>query len=450
MLKKLIIIMISIVSLYGQSNETYLNIDSTQDTQTIVLTHNTYKILIFQKRLQDIRLSSSDILSVNFEDGNTPLSQIKAFAKGTGLVNMLIKFSDNTTKQINFKIIQDIREVRSLIKTIASDVELLQINDSIILKGKVQTNKIKDKILLILKESLSSSKIVNLLKVIEPDKMVRLKLYVAQIDNDKGELLKNNWSFGGSETSGTTTNTASVTMLNAVTLSGGLGVMANTLGSKFNAGLTLNYIKKNNVGRILDETELITLENQSSDFLAGGTIRIKTSSTSADGQPISGVEKIEHGLTMSITVKEIINDKYVHIEIDTGLSDPDWINTVDNIPSMKNKTIKTNIIVENQSTIVLGGLKKTNKTENIEKIPLLGDIPLVGFLFRSKEFIDDKNELVFFITPTIIGSDTPTQEKLLNSTKKRVLVKHKNIKENSKSIEIHKHNKKINEMFGIN
>ncbi len=462
MFKKLKIIVICVVSLYGGSDGTYIKIDDTKNNNTIVLTHNTYKVLIFSKRLKDIRLSSSDILSINFEEGNTPLTQIKAFAKSAGLVNMLVKFSDNTTKQLNFKIIQDIKAVRVIINALASEVELLQINDSVVLKGKVQTNKIKDKILLLLKDTLPDLKVINLMKTVHPDKMVRLKLYIAEINNNEGETIKNDWSLSNFNDGKTSASIVS-TMLNAVTLSGGITATANRLGSKFNTGLTLNYLKTNGVAKILDETTLITLEDKESEFLAGGNLLIETATTSAEGQPVSAIQEFSYGLELKITVKEIINNKFITLVIDTKSSTLDNINGVGALPAIKEKSIKTNVVVEDKSTIVLGGLINNSNAKDWEKIPLLGDIPIIGKLFQSKDFKEGKSELVFFITPTIVSTETNNQKELYGNFKDKIIIPIKK-EENENNItkeeviiddkqpltnkELHK--KRLNEIFGIN
>ncbi len=422
MFKKIILIILCALALFGSVKQndydTYITVGDKTKNKTILLNKNRYKILTFKKRIKDIRVSNSGFVGINFTDSSlAPLTQIKVLAKKLGLINLLITFYDNSTKQINIKIIRDIQDVKDVISSISPTVKLVQIDSSIILKGEVKTNKLKDKILLVLKDSLPKVKVINLLKVINPDKMVRIKLYVAQIDNDKGEELKNHWNFQGN--SGSTST--SITMLDAVTLTGGLSVMATKLGSKFSAGSTLNYIKKNNAGRVLDETTLIALENQSSDFVSGGTLLIETSSTSKDGQPVSSIKEIKHGLTMKLTIKEIVNNEYIHMDIETGLSNPEWSQKIGDIPSTTNKSIKTKIIVKNRNTLVLGGLIKTDKTKTEEKIPLLGDIPLLGFLFRSKTQNNSKTELVFFITPTIIDNSSKTEIKKLDDTKNKII-----------------------------
>ena len=72
------------------------------------------------------------------------------------------------------------------------------------------------------------------------------------------------------------------------------------------------------------------------------------------------------------------------------------------IPSIKTNRIKTQVLVNNGETIVLGGVFQTVVSESVEKTPILGDLPWLGSLFRNKTKQDDKQELLIFITPRLI------------------------------------------------
>ncbi len=150
---------------------------------------------------------------------------------------------------------------------------------------------------------------------------------------------------------------------------------------------------------ILDETTLLTLEDQNATFHAGGTIYLKISTTTSQGVPTTEVRNINYGLQLDIKAQNIVNNDYVSLDINTKSTQIDWVNTVDGIPSFTEKSIKTNVIVGNGSTIVLGGLISSS-SQDVDKIPLLGDIPILGALFTSKAFREGKSELVFFILLT--------------------------------------------------
>ena len=113
---------------------------------------------------------------------------------------------------------------------------------------------------------------------------------------------------------------------------------------------------------------------------------------------------------MKINVQQIIDDKFIKLLINTESSTiDDDIQRVDDIPAIKNKTINTNVIVRNLSTIVLGGLLNIGDTNYEEKIPLLGDIPLLGKIFTSSADNTDNKELVFFVTPEIVDPKNNSQ-----------------------------------------
>ncbi len=450
----IITILIFTISLLANDN-IYTIKEHNLNGKIITIENDNYKIFTFSKRIIDIRLSKSDILSVTFpEDKLNPLSKIKIFAKKVGSANALITFSDNTTNLIYFNIISDIRETRMIIRGIDKGVKITQVNNSIILKGNVKNNKSKENILLLLKDTLPDMKVIDLIKVELPDKMVRLKLYVVEINNNDGETIKNNWTFSTSNNAGASLS-VTTSMLNAVTLSGGITAVANRLGNTFNTGLTLNYLKTNGVANILDETTLLTLEKKESNFLAGGTLLIETSGVSADGQPVSTISEVNYGLELNINVDEIINNKYVKLSINTSSSTLDTVNGVGTMPAKKEKSIKTNVIAQDGATIVLGGLINNNNSKDWEKIPFLGDLPIIGKLFQSKAFIDGKSELIFFITPTIVSTESNNQALEYTNFKNRIIKKDRIIKktdsaskkQNLTNEELHK--QRIQTMFDI-
>jgi len=72
------------------------------------------------------------------------------------------------------------------------------------------------------------------------------------------------------------------------------------------------------------------------------------------------------------------------------------------VPSIDTRAVETQVLVEDGQTVVLGGIYETERRETINKVPFLGDIPVVGFFFRSKEMRNDKSELLIFVTPRIL------------------------------------------------
>ncbi|MBF0595658.1 MAG: secretin and TonB N-terminal domain-containing protein [Candidatus Omnitrophica bacterium] len=132
-----------------------------------------------------------------------------------------------------------------------------------------------------------------------------------------------------------------------------------------------------------------------------------TSTTSAQ------VSFIELGVQLEVT--PIINDEgFVTMRIKPEISSQDGEVTYyiasgvqNTVPNVARTTAETNVMVKDGTTIVIGGLRKDEKVKTTAKVPLLGDIPLIGLAFRSKSDKTEKDEIVVFITPHIISGDTP-------------------------------------------
>ena len=81
----------------------------------------------------------------------------------------------------------------------------------------------------------------------------------------------------------------------------------------------------------------------------------------------------------------------------------DWTNAVLGNPPIKSSVVETNVVVENGGTVVVGGVYITNTQNSVEKVPLLGDIPVLGWMFKYKNEIGKRRELLVFITPRVIS-----------------------------------------------
>ncbi len=104
-------------------------------------------------------------------------------------------------------------------------------------------------------------------------------------------------------------------------------------------------------------------------------------------------------LSLKVTPK-ITPDDNVNLKIDLN---NDTVGTVYNgVPSINTNKVTTQVLVENGGTVVVGGIYTQDITDSVNKVPLLGDIPLVGWLFKNQQYSDNKSELLVFITPKIL------------------------------------------------
>lgn len=157
---------------------------------------------------------------------------------------------------------------------------------------------------------------------------------------------------------------------------------------------------------ILSNPRITTLNNQEAEILVGSTEPYVTTMTATP------VNFIEVGVKLFVTPM-IHQDNFITMKIKPEVSSVTRnITTANNntIPVVETSEAETTVSVKNGVTIVIGGLIKDEKIQSIKKIPVLGDLPLVGFAFRNQDKLIRKTELVIFLTPKIITADVPTDE----------------------------------------
>ncbi len=197
---------------------------------------------------------------------------------------------------------------------------------------------------------------------------------------------------------------------------GGLGVGGAGLvysifgrGSKFNA--IFNAFAKKNLINIVSTPHIIVLDGKDANINVGTEVPVVSSETTAPdltggGQQPSILRNVQYRSTgVILSVKPVVlSEGMLNIEISQELSEAQN-NTVSNIdsPIILNRSIKTNLTLKSGDTVLLGGLISTNNSRGESKVPILGDIPYIGHLFKTNSKGLTKTELVIQITPYILN-----------------------------------------------
>ncbi len=158
---------------------------------------------------------------------------------------------------------------------------------------------------------------------------------------------------------------------------------------------------------VLSAPRLLTSDNEEAEIVVGSNVPIITSkSKDNDGNPINSVERQDVALTLRFTPQVTEGDLVrlkVYQEISDVVPSSQSVGTVDEVgPTFKKRLLKNSIVARDGKTVVLGGLFQTDRTEIKTKVPLLGDIPILGHLFRSSSSNEVKTSLLIFITPKVI------------------------------------------------
>lgn len=179
-----------------------------------------------------------------------------------------------------------------------------------------------------------------------------------------------------------------------------------------NFGALITALSANTKSNLLSTPSLLTLDNQKAEILVGQNVPFQTGSftTSASGadNPFTTIERQDIGVTLKVT-PHINEGASLRLEIEQEISSiaPSATLTSQAVDLITNKrSIKSTILAEDGQVIVLGGLIQDDVTHSDSKIPLLGDIPLLGRLFRSSKDTHIKRNLMVFLRPTVIRNAT--------------------------------------------
>lgn len=209
---------------------------------------------------------------------------------------------------------------------------------------------------------------------------------------------------------GTNFGTITPLMQNPLSLPPGmfLGAVKGTITFNnetfLNVGALVRALQKTGDVNVLSTPHLLTTDNEEAEIVVSDNIPFQTSQKfDSNGNPIYTFEYRDVGLTLRIT-PQINEDDFVKLKLFQEISQivSTTTGTSVNAPTTTRRSAKTTVVVKDNTTVVIGGLIKDNSEANISSVPCLGDIPVLGYLFRTSKNQKKKTNLLIFLTPHII------------------------------------------------
>jgi len=193
----------------------------------------------------------------------------------------------------------------------------------------------------------------------------------------------------------------------ATSLASIAGGVAGYVGSDW--AMILQALSSTSTSNILATPSLTTLDNQEASFIVGDEVPVLTGSTSSSSNdnPFQTIERKEVGIKLKVT-PQINEGDSVQMVIEQEVSSIQGQTTVDVV--FATRSVKTTVLAKSGETIVIGGLIDEEVNETVDKVPILGDIPYLGWLFRSTKSSTEKRNLMIFLRATIIRDDQTMME----------------------------------------
>ncbi len=191
-------------------------------------------------------------------------------------------------------------------------------------------------------------------------------------------------------------------------LSGSAGLLSAIKNST--NGISIDLEKNDGLIKILAEPNLVAISGQEASFLAGGKIFIPVSrANNATGGSTITLEEKDYGVGVKCT-PTVLEGGRIHLKVAPEVSELSQtgspFTTVGGstavLPSFTTRRAQTTVQLMDGQSLAIAGLIKNNVTESVRKLPFLGDVPILGPLFRSSEFQGDRSELMFVITPRLV------------------------------------------------
>ncbi len=164
----------------------------------------------------------------------------------------------------------------------------------------------------------------------------------------------------------------------------------------------INALAQTGAAVVLAQPQLLARSGATAEFLAGGEVPYST--VDANGNTNTAFKP--YGVSLRIT-PQIERNGVVRSRIEVEVSSVDNALSVPNGPSLKTRRAVTEFNVRSGQTLVLAGFLSREATQNIDKVPGLGDIPILGRLFKSSRFQRHETELAIFVTPVLVSADHP-------------------------------------------
>jgi pilus assembly protein CpaC len=369
------------------------------------------RVINFDRKIGRFSVSNPDVAEAVLVAPDQVLVNGKAF----GQVNF-IAWEKESGKFLVFDVFvrANLSLIDSQIRALfpKDDIRLSQANGSVVISGSVKnplTATQAEKVV-----QAAGFQTVNMLTSPVADKaQVQLQVRVAEVSRTKMRELAPSYGFAHDTTGGYLNTGNGPSALQSFTQNPITTTLETVLSPSLNLFIgngasgpfgLLRALKSVGAIRSLAEPNMIAMDGEQASFLAGGEFPVPIVQNSGDKVAIAIVFK-EYGVRLNFK-PTIIDEDHIRLEMEPEVSTIDFANGVKLdgflIPALKTRRAKTGVELRDGESFALGGLLNNNETQTFSKVPLAGDIPVIGQLFKSKSFQKEETELMFIVTAQLV------------------------------------------------
>lgn len=376
---------------------------------------NKSQILTTKLPFKTINVANPEIADFNTVDQYT----ILVTAKKTGATQFTVWDVGGLSQTIDVAVVSDLEALQVQLDKIFPDagIQATNVNGTIALRGRVKSLEIAKQA-----EAIAapySDSVLNFLEI-AGGQQVMLQVRFAEVSRTASTQLGfNGFATNGSDFSAGVNQGAGANPTGGLAL-GADDLVINPAVTVFGAGHIGNYafesfvqaLRRNNLLRVLAEPNVIASSGEQASFLAGGEFPIPVPQSGADGGDVITIEYKQFGVKLNF-VPTVLGDGKIRLKVEPEVSDLDYSRSVSfkgfTIPGLTKRTLSTTIELNEGQSFAVAGLLNNRIVASKDVTPLLGDLPIVGALFRSVRYERSETELVVLVTPHIVAPLNPHQ-----------------------------------------
>ena len=173
------------------------------------------------------------------------------------------------------------------------------------------------------------------------------------------------------------------------------------LFDKAGIGVYIGMLEGNNLAKVLAAPTLVALSGQSASFLSGGEVPVPVPA----GTGLVAIQYKPYGIALTVSPTVLSNDR-IALKVAPEASELDYANSIvlnsATVPSITTRRADTTVELGDGESFVSGGVVSRHTSSGTDKVPLLGDIPVLGVLFKRQEFQQKESELAIVVTPRLV------------------------------------------------
>ncbi|MDX2200538.1 MAG: type II and III secretion system protein family protein [Phycisphaerae bacterium] len=399
--------------------------NASAEGQMIRVAVNKGLLLDFNVPIRELRMANPEIADVQ----PTAPNQVLLNGKSFGTTQLIVWTEGDQQRIFDVAVEIDMERLRASISAAAprSAIKANSVLDTVVLTGTVNDVEVAQRVMQV--ANIYSQRVINQIRVAGVQQVL-LRCTVAEMNRSSLKQLGINGWLGGENfrdafavnqldginpinigAAGTAPITQNVPF---ITDQQGIPISGNTTLSlgfpRAQLQVFLRALRENSLLKVLAEPNLVAISGQDASFLAGGEFPVPVPQGGAIGAVT--IEYREFGVRLSFT-PVVVSEGLIRLRVAPEVSEPDLSNAVTLggfvVPGLISRRVETTVELAAGQTFAIGGLLSQSTRAVSRAVPALGDVPVLGALFRSVEFQTDETELIVLVTPELVSGISPDQ-----------------------------------------